>query len=152
MMPIPILVDTREQLPFEFSEPHYVVVKGTLKSGDYSLVGFESQVAVERKSLQDFIGSITQGRDRFERELERLRGYAFARVVVEGSIADVLAKRYRSNASPQSVIGTAFAFDARYCPVVWAGNREMAQRMTAAWLRRQWLDLGRPTTTAKGNA
>jgi hypothetical protein len=79
VLPFTIVVDSREQLPYEFtgmvgqgSESLVVptVVQG-LASGDYSIAGMEDQVAVERKSLDDLYGSVTWGRDRFEREIER---------------------------------------------------------------------------------
>jgi hypothetical protein len=98
---VPVVADTREQLPFGFQGmlcdakdgggPLTVpVVRGTLKSGDYSLKGFESRVAVERKSVADLFGTLGQGRDRFERELGRLAEMEYAAVVVEGDWREIL--------------------------------------------------------------
>ena len=44
-----IIIDSREQIPYEFEGSQV----GTLKSGDYSLDGFQDRVAVERKSKAD---------------------------------------------------------------------------------------------------
>ncbi len=74
-MPV-IAVDTREQDPLEF--PTFPTKVATLQSGDYSVQGGELHFAVERKSLPDLVTSLTRERDRFCRELHRLRGFDFA--------------------------------------------------------------------------
>ena len=71
-----VAVDTREQKPYRF--PHSEVK--TLATGDYSIVGLEDQVAIERKSKEDAYSSLGQGRDRFERELERLSKFDYAAI------------------------------------------------------------------------
>jgi len=109
-----IVVDPREQTPWTFPAEYALgkykirttTVRDTLQSGDYSMVGFEQQVALERKSLDDFIGSISTGRTRFERELHRLRGFDFAAVLVEGTLTDVRLGAYRSQVKPQAAIGS----------------------------------------------
>lgn len=39
---------------------------------DYSIIGMETEIQIERKSLGDFFGSITHRRNVFEREIENL--------------------------------------------------------------------------------
>ena len=79
-----IVIDTREQMPFDFSAfEDCEAIRGTLNSGDYSVYGFVSEIAVERKSVDDLIGCLTHDRERFTAELQRLRGYASALLVVE---------------------------------------------------------------------
>lgn len=138
--PIPIVIDSREQLPYRFPPDRVASTVAALHAGDYSLVGFETRVAIERKSLSDFLGSITAGRDRFFRELERLKSYEFAAVVVEATLEAIVIGNYRSAASPASVVGTALAIIVRYCPVFFAGDRDLGQRLTEGLLRRFWLD------------
>ena len=53
-----IVIDSREQKPFRFS-PGIETVTAALKAADYSLLGLEDDVAIERKSLSDLLGSIT---------------------------------------------------------------------------------------------
>ncbi len=92
--PTVVLCDSREQTGYSFAGlradakqgggPLIVELKDwTLKSGDYSLWGCHDRIAVERKSPSDFLGTLSQGRDRFERELARLNEMEFAAVVVE---------------------------------------------------------------------
>ncbi len=62
-----IVIDSREQEPYTFA---CEVVKAKLDAGDYSVAGFEQRVAVERKSLRDFVGTVIHDFDRFARELQ----------------------------------------------------------------------------------
>jgi len=49
-----IVVDTREQRAYTFPESRVGgVVQAALPAGDYSVQGFETQIAIERKSLSD---------------------------------------------------------------------------------------------------
>ncbi len=127
-----IIVDTREQNPLVFQ--HYRAERGTLTSGDYSMRGFENQFAIERKSIPDLIGSLTHDRERFTRELERLRGYTFKRLLIEGTFEDIEQGRYRSKATPAAIIGSLYALEIRFnIPVVFADTRERAARMIESW-------------------
>jgi ERCC4-type nuclease len=45
-----ILIDTREQIPFNFSRYGVQTETDALPVGDYSIPGFEDRVAIERKS------------------------------------------------------------------------------------------------------
>jgi hypothetical protein len=89
--PVKIIIDTREQAPFEVTRfPNVETERGTLATGDYSLPGFEDCVAIERKSLDDLIACLQgSNRERFERELQRARHYNLFAVVVEASLDDV---------------------------------------------------------------
>ena len=110
-----VVCDTREQSPFAFNTlrcdeadgggPLTVeVIRGTLKSGDYSIEGAENTAAVERKSLADLFSTLGQQRDRFERELNRLNQYRMAAVVVEGDWRAIL------NNYPIELTGLVHAF------------------------------------------
>ena len=140
-----IVEDTREQTPLDFSqfEPFVRVERDTLKSGDYSIRGHETEFAIERKSLADLIGTITQGHERFERELQRLEGYRYAAVVVEASEIQLRSGNYRSMLSPRSAIGMIRAFEVRYkIPFHFAGSRNMAAHLIyelAYYFKREML-------------
>jgi ERCC4-type nuclease len=75
-----IVIDTREQCPLAFK--NLPSVRGALQSGDYSIKGAEELFAVERKSIPGLVSSVTAERVRFEREMLRLSGFRFARVLV----------------------------------------------------------------------
>lgn len=137
MKPV-ILIDSREQLPFNFSE-NVDTQRATLDAGDYSVVGLTATVAVERKSLDDLVGSITSGRERFLACCSRMSRLDFACVVVEAALSDVLAHRYVSQARPQSVLGTMLAIHADHgVPTIWAGSRSNAANICERLLTRLW--------------
>lgn len=131
-----IIIDTREQLPYEFPEDVNTQV-ATLATGDYSVMGYTPFIAVERKSWADFYGCLTGGRDRFERCLERLSQMRYPVVVIEASIADFdkpffyRDKRGRICASqlPPSVAKkTLIAWEWRYrVPIRIAGSGELSR-------------------------
>jgi DNA excision repair protein ERCC-4 len=131
----PLLIqDTREQNGFGplFKSPY--VIEG-LTVGDYSIAGLQDRVAIERKSMSDLVGSLTHGRDRFERELARGRSLEYFAVVVEGSARAVLRGEYgRSQANPAAIWESIAAFNARYCPFHFLGDRATAAKWTESVL------------------
>ncbi len=130
-----IAIDTREQLPYVFPG----AVTKTLPSGDYSIVGLETQVAIERKSKTDAYGSLGQGRSRFRREVERLAAMDFAAIVVEDTLSGFLCRPPYSKMSPRSAIGSLLAWSVRYrVPVYFAGDRQYARALTQKLLEMYW--------------
>jgi len=139
-----IIVDTREQHPYAFDGPPLTVIRKKLDAGDYSIAGMEDRVAVERKSLDDFAGTLTNAkrRERFFAELTRMENHDLCCVVVEGSIADILAGRYSSSANPVSVFGAAVGLMTdQHVPVVFAGDRQHAVAFVQAFLLQAWKSL-----------
>lgn len=117
-----IIIDTREQTPFRFG-PEVETEPGTLQTGDYSLSGLESLVAVERKSLADLVACCGPERDRFKRELQRLRAYRCRAVIVEAELADVVGHRYRAQTAPTAIMGSVASWQSRYeVPFNFAGQ------------------------------
>lgn len=83
-----IVTDTREQLNLDFTGFKDVeVVRTKLDAGDYSLVGYESLITFERKSVQDLVGTLIGGHERFLRELERMQDYKEKYILIEHSPA-----------------------------------------------------------------
>lgn len=145
------MIDTREQSPFSFrgikadadhAGKTYVVpvVRATLQSGDYSIVGFESQISIERKSHEDLYGTLSRDHDRFVRELERLRTYAYSEVVVEASYAKILTPPANSRVSPKAISRGIQSLKLRFPTTQWtlAPDRRFAERYTFQILRKFW--------------
>ena len=63
--PATIVIDTREQEPYSFDSRLVAAVRRALPAGDYSVEGMEERVAVERKSLDDFVSTVIHARRRF---------------------------------------------------------------------------------------
>lgn len=146
---IPVICDTREQSPYTFAGltcdasdgggPLTVpTIRETLASGDYSLQG-HAGIAIERKSLPDLYGTIGQGRDRFERELERLNKLDFAAVVIEATWPEVCAEPPpHTKLPPKTVFRSILAWSVRYPRVHWlpCGPRRLAEVTTFRLLER----------------
>lgn len=88
-----IIIDTREQLPLSFTG--HETVSRKLDEGDYNIEELEEHIVIERKSLNDFYGSIIQDHARFKREILRAQEkkkkfYIF----LEGSLEDFYNKLF----------------------------------------------------------
>jgi hypothetical protein len=170
-----VIADTREQLPWA---PWYTekgkrieipVERSTLTEGDYAIQGREGEVRIERKSLEDAVGTAfgkveqivgyqpeldehgkrvpimgkVDSWDRFKREIERVKTGGFKRfwVFIEASRADVYGRKYWSGVEPKSVLGRWDSLEVDHqVSVVWCGSRTEAERMAGWWFKR-WIEL-----------
>jgi len=140
-----IIVDTREQNPYSFSniQPIPPVVKvGTLKTGDYSIEGFIDKVCVERKAILDIFGTFGKGRKRFEKELERMAAMEYAAIMLEADWLNILRRPpTRSQLNPKTIYASVIAWEQRYRVSFWAcPNRAFAEKTTYRILDRFWRD------------
>lgn len=131
-----IIADTREQQPYSFP---CATNRKALAAGDYSVEGLEDRLAVERKSLSDFVHTVIYDHERFGRELLLLSTYDAACVVVEADLDAVLRNQRTDDlrgAKPESVLGAALYIDRQYgVPVFWCGSRQAARAFTEMYLR-----------------
>ncbi len=153
-----IIVDTREQLPYKFEDVRIDRKKSfvwsktkTLQTGDYSLECYENRVCVERKSLADLYGTLGRGRERFERELERMQTLDASMVVIEATWQEIAYPgmdehgnenyNWNSSLSANSVLGTIVAWSRKYPKTHWkaAGNRKGGEKATFEFLRNWWI-------------
>ena len=133
--PATIIIDTREQEPYSFDSRLAAAVRRALPAGDYSVQGLEGRVAVERKTLDDFVSTVIHARQRFLDELRKLAEYTAACVVVEAGVADVLLRHYRGEAHPNAVLGNALSIILDFrVPVFFCGNRQAACQFVQAYL------------------
>ena len=133
--PATVIIDTREQEPYSFDPRLATAVRRALPAGDYSVDGLEACVAVERKTLDDFVSTVIHNRARFREELRKLTGYQAACVVVEAGLIDVLQKRYRGDAHPNAVLGNALSLILDYrVPVFFCTTRQASCQFVQAYL------------------
>lgn len=144
-----IIVDTREQHPWEFkSKSVEEVVVAKLDSGDYSIGGLEDEFAIERKgSTGELFKNITE--KRFLEEIKRLSLYEKAFIVCEFSLTDIMdypigsgiPKRYwrRLRVKPQFVIKFLSDIQIKYnIHVIFAGNRENAIMISTSLMKEYY--------------
>ena len=90
MTKLTIIEDTRESLPLDFSGLRGIeAVRQGLKTGDYSIVGYEDKICFERKSVPDLVGTLIGGHERFLREMDRMKGYEVKYILVEHTAGTV---------------------------------------------------------------
>ena len=104
--PLPVLlVDTREQNPFDFS-PFAGWFSGikekALKLGDYSVAGLEDVCVVERKGLGDLVSSCTSNRAVFVKRLKRMARVPHRLLVITSALSEVKSE-YGHGGNPNRV-------------------------------------------------
>jgi len=103
-----IFIDTREQMPLVIDYP--TEVKG-LKFGDYAINDPENKCYIERKSISDFIGTMSGGYERFCREIERsVAAEANLIVLVERPLQECLSFQYLNYVSKKIKVTPEFVF------------------------------------------
>ena len=131
-----IVVDTREQEGWDFDCP---TLRRKLDVGDYSVDGLEHAVAVERKSLKDFVSTVIHDFKRFAAELQKLSQLDAACVVVEADLDACLrglAAQACRNVAPESLLGATVHIGLHYgVPVFWCGSRQAGRAFADAFLR-----------------
>lgn len=143
-----IVVDTREQRPYEFAGLQ--TKRACLPAGDYSLDGHDS-CAVERKSKNDAWGCVGQSRVRFINCLSRLAGLQSPAIVIECSLDDFCNPPSRTRLSAAQGVGAFISWSQEYrIPVFWCPNRAYAERVTLRWLQAYWRHLHRENAGSGG--
>lgn len=128
-----IVIDTREQLPYEFAG--FETERAKLNAGDYSLAGFQSRVSVERKSLGDAFACVGGSRKRFVRHLQLLAVLDSPAIVIEASL-DIFAQGHpRTRITGAQAVGSFISWSQEYrIPVFFCPDRAYAERVVIKWL------------------
>jgi len=110
-----IVVDTREQLPLPIEG--YDVERCILSIGDYGVKGFSDWAnpafIIERKSLSDLVHSLGKDRDRFEREVLKMKQFGFRALLIEALESEVQQGRYSSLMTVAAVLQSLATVRAR---------------------------------------
>jgi hypothetical protein len=178
--PFTVLIDKAEKAPFSFcglrarsfidpSMRRYVVHTERrylgIGMGDYSLDGFQGRVAIERKSLEDFQGTLlgwpqdasdpavtadwdsrrqVHRRARFKSELRKLQAMECKAVVVEATLGQCLdlAPCWGVRSSSENrkyLFSTYMAWQQEFrVPWIFCDEREMAAVMCFRILEKFW--------------
>jgi len=123
-----IVVDTRERYGYAFRGRQLPVERATLRAGDYAgFVGDIPVAVVERKTMDDFCGSLVDGSLGFAiAELARLSNAA---VVVEGTYSQLLRRGFVNGAWLAEVVARLHV-RYRMVPIVFAETRILGERWT----------------------
>lgn len=141
-----VLVDTREQTPFDFSRfPNWIAEEKRIKLnvGDYSIQDMETMLVIERKSLSDLITTLMQQRNRFIKLCEKMTQYRWRALFVEASYEDIKSpydEDLNTLAHPNAISGTLDALEARFgIPVIYTSRyRPLAEEKAASWISKHF--------------
>jgi ERCC4-type nuclease len=143
-----VLVDTREQNPFDFSRFSgwfSGVERKALALGDYSVAGMEDGCVVERKDLDDLVHSFTTERTMFVDRLERMSSYADRLLVITATFSQIKSPHRHSGASPNRILQSLMAVLAGLrVPFVTTETHELGEEIVASYLYQvhlyHWLE------------
>lgn len=154
--PFKIVRDQREKAPWYFHDIEarkgegggFVVVESivrTLKTGDYTIDGFERSLSVERKSVPDLVKCL-HGKDRRRfvgagGQLDRLSQMQSGHVVVEGGWPQIFKEADRHSYDRRTCAVTVIsAVMRRYSSIHWwmFPSKRMAEIMTFRILEYGW--------------
>lgn len=129
---LPVIVDSHERYAWRFSHQQVSTTKRRLDVGDYAVEADGRVVAaVERKSLDDLVSSLLNGKLKFA--LAELSSIPRAAVVVEERYSRIFSLTY---ARPAVVADAVAECQARHpsVPIVFAETRQLAQEWTYRFL------------------
>ena len=143
--PFTIAIDTREKLDHAYTFDGLHTQRQKLDAGDYSIVGYEHCVVVERKTTLDMWGCVAGERTRFVRCLERLTAISHPLVVIECSLDEFIRSKPHQlqRVNIASAVGGILSWQCRYrIPFWWAGSRLLGERTTIRHLASYWKHFG----------
>lgn len=141
-----IVVDSQEaKYPYLFSGELIVrkrlLVDG-IRTGDYSIQGFERKITIERKTVTDLYSSLSTRRVKFMEEMERIQFFECKALVVEGTYDQVINApktgyvRKFSGLRRESLLGSLVKINMEHgITVIFAGNRKNGEEWTLHTLK-----------------
>ena len=142
-----IKIDQREKKPW-FTGLNQTHSKKTSiryarnETADYTIEGGENEIAIERKSLIDMLGTLSlakddagnRKRDRFEREIGRMQGIRQSYIVVEAPLERILqcGQALKGQISKILLLRIIIRLKRKYPRTRWffAANREQAEQIS----------------------
>jgi ERCC4-type nuclease len=85
-----------------------------LETGDYSIKGYENLIMIERKTLSDLWATLTFGRERFMREMDRALAYPIRYLIIEGTLRDVDNGIRYSQVTPEFIHSSLTSLEVKY--------------------------------------
>ncbi len=142
-----LLIDTREQVPFDFSRFtgwFAGIKKKALKLGDYSIAGLEDICCVERKEFSDLVSSCTTQRSVFVQRLRQMAKRPHRLLVVTSSLSQIKSP-YPHGGNPNRITQSLVAMLAGLqVPFLCTETHELGAELVASFLYQvhlyHWLE------------
>jgi ERCC4-type nuclease len=143
-----VLVDTREQCPFDFSRFagwFAGVEKKALFTGDYTIAGLEDTCIVERKDLSDLVHSFTVERSTFIHRLRRMSTCPHRLLVITTALSQIKTPYLHSGTNPNRILQSLIAvLSGLGVPFVTTETHELGEEVVASYLYQvhlyDWLE------------
>ena len=142
-----LLVDSREQIPFDFSRFDgwfEKVQRKALPLGDYTVAGMEKLCVVERKNLPDLVRSLTTERRVFLRRLRAMTQYPYRLLAITAAVSHVKSEYFHfgnPNHITQSLIAILAGLQ---IPFLCSETHELGEELVASYLYQihlyHWLE------------
>jgi hypothetical protein len=139
-----IHVDTREKYPFRFAQRAVVLERGASTAGDYAVrAGDAWLAAVERKSIEDLVNSLSDGSLAYQ--LAGLAALPLAAVVVEGRYPKLFDVPKVKDKGWLPDVLARLQIRYREVPIVFADSRKFAEEWTYRFLATALADRTDPS-------
>lgn len=99
-----------------------------LQTGDYTIMGREKYMVLERKTLTDLAGCVFK--PRFSDCINRLIEFPYKAIVVESGYIDVLKGNYEARVGPGRLLSYINSLQCRGLPVHLCGDRQTAMELS----------------------
>jgi len=144
-----VVIDSAEHMGYtfeRFTNWFSGSIRKRLVAGDYTILGMEEEVAVERKTVPDLVRSIIQERKDFIEKCEALSALRKKCIAIEGSATSLKTPYEDSQAHPNAVYGSLLAAQERWdIPVYFLDNFLLAEEFVASMLSKyhayRWLEM-----------
>ena len=128
---LPIIIrDTREKHGFNFRKTDNCggTIEQKLDSGDYSVMGLENYIVIERKhSMDELCSNLGANRKRFLRDIDRMQHIKYKILLIE-DYASSIYNHHFSKMSGSSVLGSLVSLMLKHnIHIIFAGTRKHAQ-------------------------
>ncbi|MDX2091536.1 MAG: ERCC4 domain-containing protein [Kofleriaceae bacterium] len=139
-------VDTREKYAFRFAGRDVTIEHTAVDAGDYGVRAGDRWLAVvERKSIEDFMSSLSNGTLVYQ--MAAMAELPLAAVVVEGRYPKLFEARFVKDGWLPDVLAR-LQIRYREIPIVFADSRKFAEEWTYRFLATALADLGESTAAS----
>jgi len=143
-----VVIDSAEHMGYTFdgfTNWFAGAVKKRLPVGDYTILGMEHEIAIERKTILDLVNSVIQKRGDFIKKCHRMKEFKKRCLVIEGSLSALKSPYSDSQAHPNAVLGSIIAAQERWeMPVYFLDTFSLAEEFVASMLSKyhafRWLE------------
>lgn len=141
--PFTIIIDSREPVHTRYPFTNlYPTEIACLKTGDYSIKGYEDVITVERKTKSDAYQSFghSKNRERFIKELERMTLLERACIIIECSFTEFLIPpEFVQKINGKSMINSLISWYIKYnVPFFFTENRRYSQAFVIRFFEKFW--------------